>query len=98
MGLEAMSDGQAGAFEFRRDTGSDVVAGVGQVVQALGTERTVAVPALVEPSLRATQGPADLRDRAATQTERDGSLTGAAIIVPGDLQSAAAGGCLWKSL
>ena len=98
LGFEAAADGKDGSFQFRWDAVGDVVVGSGQVVQAVGAELEVASPPLVEPALGAAEGSADVRDGSAAEAERDGSLAGVEIVDHGDLQIAAAGGCVWGSL
>src|SRR5262249_24921701 len=97
LGLQAPPHRQDGAFQFQRDARGDVVAGPGQVVQALGAEVEVAAPPLVEPDHGAAQGLTDLLHRPAAEAERDGSLASAEIVVLRNLRSAAAGGCLRRN-
>src|SRR5260370_17326389 len=74
MGLESLADGEDGALQFGRNALGDVVVGPGEVVETLGTRLQVAAPPLVEPELGAAQRVADVLDRAAAESESNGTL------------------------
>src|SRR5262249_51033487 len=70
----------------------------GQVVQGHGAAREVAAPPLVKPSLGAAQRLADIRDRMAGETERNGTVACREFVFHGNLRGAAASGWQRRSL
>jgi len=98
VGLEPATDAEDGSRQLGREALGDLVGGVAQVVQALGTRLPVAAPPLAEPEIGAAQGLADVPDRSAAEAKCDGTLACRAFVVPKYLRSAAAGGCPRRSL
>src|SRR5260370_38825145 len=92
MGLESLADGEDGALQFGRNALGDVVGGPGEVVEPLGTRLQVAALPLVEPELGAAQRVADVLDRAAAESESNGTLACREFVLHGYLLVAAAGG------
>src|SRR5262249_46155254 len=97
MGLESAADSEDSLFQLGRDAWSDMSC-PSQVVQTIGATFEIAAPPLVKPGLGAPQGPADERDGAAGEAERNGTLACREFVVHGNLRSAAASGCPRRSL
>ena len=93
VGLQPAANGKDGPLQLGRDVPSDVVAGPGQVVEAVGAALQVAAPPPMEPGLAAAQRRADALDRLAGEAETDGALTRREFVVHGVLRGAAADGC-----
>src|SRR5262249_61665019 len=75
MGLKPPTDGKDGPFQLGREALGDLVVRSCQVVQALGAGLQIASPPLVEPSLGAAQGRADVLDGPAGEAETAGPMT-----------------------
>src|SRR5260370_20376529 len=98
VGLESLADGEDGAVQLGRTALGDVVVGRGEVVETLGTRLQVAAPPLVEPELGAAQRVADVLDRAAAESESNGTLACREFVLHGYLLVAAARGCPRREL
>jgi hypothetical protein len=94
LGFEMATNRQNGAFQFGRDACGDLVLAPCQVLESFGAELEETTPPFVQPGFGTAKGLANVSGKAAAKAEGDRSLRSPEIVVHGNLQRAAAGGCL----